>query len=201
MTFWQGIVISFIAHAVYKQQDADSDYDATEWSKEAQSFLICLEMFMFAIVHCFVFPVEEWEPGYQEKAKRRIKAQFGDSLALRDFVRDVKLVMRSRKSKRGGLEKIPQRDDLSDINGSAVMTEAGDDLEIDWSNGWGRIEQYLDLVEEEGSSDGSGDIENDTQNQDTGQTQSDEKDEKVGQRKTENDEDDEEEGQKSYEVV
>ena len=60
MTFWQGLAISFVAHAVYKNHEdvTASDYDSTVWSKRAQSFLICLEMFLFAIVHCFVFPTE-----------------------------------------------------------------------------------------------------------------------------------------------
>ena len=184
MTFWQGIVISFIAHAVYKNDNdddhGDSDSSATEWSKQAQSFLVCLEMFFFAIVHCFVFPTEEWEPGYQEKAKRRIKANFGDSLALRDFVRDVKLVMRSRK-RRGKMQKLPQRDYDGGVdgsggggsrvgrgggNGSTLMEEEGgadldesvDSIDINWSQGWGRIERYLEIVEEEQLAQEDGDM-------------------------------------------
>ena len=101
MTFWQSVVISFIAHAIFENAEDEyinPDETATEWSKEAQSFLICLEMFAFAIAHCFVFPVEEWESGYREKEQRKIKAKFGDSLALRDFVKDVKTVMKSRKT-------------------------------------------------------------------------------------------------------
>jgi len=100
MTFWQSVVISFIAHAIFEnaEDELNPDETATEWSKEAQSFLICLEMFAFAIAHCFVFPVEEWESGYREKQQRKIKAKFGDSLALRDFVKDVKTVMKSRKT-------------------------------------------------------------------------------------------------------
>ena len=97
----------------------------------------------------------EWEPGYQEKAKRRIKANFGDTLALRDFVRDVKLVMRSRKGKRRQMEKLPQRDEgLGDgsENGSSLMPGEDDDsIEIDWSHGWGRIEQYIEMVDKESS--------------------------------------------------
>lgn len=61
MTFWQGVVISLIAHAVYTNnanEDGNDDYDSTEWSTRAQSFLICLEMFLFAIVHCYVFPTD-----------------------------------------------------------------------------------------------------------------------------------------------
>jgi hypothetical protein len=47
--------------------------------------------------YCGVFCFLEWEPGYQERTKRRIKAKLGDALALRDFVRDVKLVLRSKR--------------------------------------------------------------------------------------------------------
>ncbi len=173
MTFWQGIVISFIAHTVYKndsiENGEESTFNETEWSKQAQSFLVCLEMFLFAIVHCFVFPTEEWEPGYQEKEKRRIKANFGDTLALRDFVRDVKLVMRSKNGKRRKRQKVPQRDydddemsggDYKDGRGgkgtSLLMEDGGDgevdldeSIDIDWSQGWSRIEQYLEIVEQE----------------------------------------------------
>jgi len=161
MTFWQGVVISLIAHAVYnKNEDINGDYDSTEWSNRAQSFLICLEMFLFAIVHCYVFPIDEWEPGYRNKAKRRMKANFADTLALRDFVRDVKLVMRSKKGKR---EKVPQIDEDLDIddceerNGSALMVSGEDEnIDIDWSQGWTRIEQYLEIVETETSNPGNG---------------------------------------------
>ena len=148
MTFWQGIVISFIAHAVYQQEDdIDRDKNATEWAKEAQSFLVCLEMFLFAIVHCFVFPTDEWQPGYQEKAKRRIRATFGDSLALKDFVNDVKLVMRSKRKRRA--QKKANGNNYEDANGSTIMADDDLELDIDWSQGWGRIEQYIDLVESE----------------------------------------------------
>jgi len=97
MTFWQSVAISFIAHAIYENNgDPNADEKATEWSKRAQSFVVCLEMFLFSIAHCFVFPTEEWEPGYRAKEEKKIKATFGDSLALKDFVTDVKTVMKSR---------------------------------------------------------------------------------------------------------
>jgi len=151
LTFWQGIVISFIANAVYKQAEFD-DFNAVEWSKEAQSFLICLEMFMFAIAHCFVFPTDEWEAGYREREKRRIKAKFGDNLALRDFVKDVKLVMMKKKKRSpsksaydGSPDKSPLMRSTSD---EEVVTEE-EELDIDWRQGWSRIEQYIDIVESE----------------------------------------------------
>eukprot|EP01083_Nonionella_stella_P014646 41127_1 len=151
LTFWQGIVISFIANAVYVQT-SDEDFNANEWSKEAQSFLICLEMFLFAIAHCFVFPTEEWEAGYRDRMKRRIKAKFGDNLALRDFVKDVKLVMRKKSHQSPDGKKY----DMDSPDKSALMRstseEVGDrdaELDVDWKQGWSRIEHYIDIVESE----------------------------------------------------
>jgi hypothetical protein len=183
MTFWQGIVISFIAHAVYMDADANGsaeEFDETLWSVQAQSFLICLEMFFFAIAHCFTFPPEEWEPGYREREQRRIKAKFGDTLALRDFVKDVKFVMRRRKEvkeesesarkkkkaekkeikkrkkmkkERGGLTDMEMTHNL--VNGISFEEEDDGDEEeatdpdpdVNWSDGWGRIEKYIDIVD------------------------------------------------------
>ena len=154
LTFWQGIVISFIANAVYNQGQFD-EFDPLFWSKQAQSFLVCLEMFLFAISHCFVFPTDEWEVGYREREKRRIKAKFGDNLALRDFVKDVKMVM--RKKKKG---KSPSKSGIDDYehqspgSRSALMRSASDEdgnnddeIDIDWKEGWSRIEHYIDIVE------------------------------------------------------
>jgi ElaB/YqjD/DUF883 family membrane-anchored ribosome-binding protein len=148
MTFWQGIVITVIANSVYASTETDG-FDANEWSKEAQSFLICLEMFLFAIVHCFTFPTEEWEPGYRQKEQRRIKAKFGDNLALRDFVRDVKIVMTKKKNRKIVNDSDGNKDPGGDF--ALVKQDLGnddDDIDIDWSNGWSRIEQYINVVEE-----------------------------------------------------
>jgi len=142
LTFWQGVVISFVANAVFNE--GVDNFNAAEWSKQAQSFLICLEMFFFAITHCFVFPTDEWEPGYREKTKRRIKAKFGDNLAIRDFVKDVKLVMSKKKSNQGA-----QLENVSEGTNKSLMKSDSDEEEIDinWRAGWSRIEQYIDLVE------------------------------------------------------
>lgn len=94
---------------------------------------------------CFL----EWEPGYQERTKRRIKAKLGDALALRDFVRDVKLVLRSKKNRKGMMERIPQREEGLDDGYGMNGNGAEDDIDIDWTTGWSRIEKYLELVDEE----------------------------------------------------
>lgn len=149
MTFWQSIVISFIAHAVYRRQaDVNEEYDATEWSKQAQSFLVCLEMFFFAIVHIFVFPTEEWESNYKEKHTRMGQANVGD-LALKDFFKDVKLVMSTRKKlrrERRLREKKSNKDDLALMDD---IEENDRDIDIDWSQGWGRIEKYIETLDPE----------------------------------------------------
>jgi len=160
MTFWQGFVISIIAQALSRRADVegniDDDWDATEWSKRAQSFLICLEMFFFAIIHCFVFPAEEWEEDYKEKDVKN-KAKFGDNLALRDFFRDVKLVMKRSKKQR------KKASEMRTLTPDGTETTFGDkrknvelEVDIDWSRGCERIEQYIDVLEI-----GSGSLEGD----------------------------------------
>lgn len=64
--------------------------DAEEWAKSAQNFLICLEMLLFSIAHFYCFPTDEWEEGYKIKHSHG----FGDTVALGDFVSDIKLILR-----------------------------------------------------------------------------------------------------------
>jgi len=80
-----------------------------------------------------------------------MKGKFGDTLALRDFVRDVKVVMRSKRNRRrGDRVSIPQHEQDDRNNGSALMpdTEGDDVLDVDWKQGWSRIEKYLEDVDE-----------------------------------------------------
>ena len=93
MTFWQGMVITLLAKFVYRVEDP------IDWSRRIQNFVICLEMLFFAIGHCFVFPTDEWAPGYQPRVRAH-KQKFGDGIALRDFVKDVKLLVKTRKGTR-----------------------------------------------------------------------------------------------------
>jgi hypothetical protein len=86
MTFWQGLALSILAQAT----DAGGD-DSQEWARSSQNFLICLEMLLFSIAHFYCFPTEEWEPGYEQKHSEN---KFGDSIALGDFMNDLKLVLR-----------------------------------------------------------------------------------------------------------
>jgi Organic solute transporter Ostalpha len=107
MTFWQGLAISVLA------QTTDlGGADADEWAQSAQNFLICLEMLLFSIAHFYCFPTEEWEDGYQAKHSG---GRFGDSLALGDFLSDLKLILKSKNSTGNGKRKIAKEKILQEI--------------------------------------------------------------------------------------
>ncbi len=94
MTFWQGLAINILAKsAVPGSSDSSSDHtqEAHEWGKQAQSFLICIEMLVASIAHFYVFPHDEWKEGYVRKTSQ--DRRFGDNLALRDFVSDLRIIM------------------------------------------------------------------------------------------------------------
>ena len=130
MTFWQGLAISVLA-----QTTDVGGSDADEWAKSAQNFLICLEMLLFSIAHFYCFPTEEWEEGYRVK---HADGNFGDSIALGDFLSDLKLILKAdttgkklKKSKKlllvpsqaphNGPSSIPEGDDESDANQTSDM--------------------------------------------------------------------------------
>eukprot|EP00588_Corethron_pennatum_P000500 CAMPEP_0194290158 /NCGR_PEP_ID=MMETSP0169-20130528/40663_1 /TAXON_ID=218684 /ORGANISM="Corethron pennatum, Strain L29A3" /LENGTH=618 /DNA_ID=CAMNT_0039037681 /DNA_START=15 /DNA_END=1871 /DNA_ORIENTATION=- len=90
MTFWQGLVISFLAKATESRSSSPEDDNVSElWATQAQNFMICLEMLLFSIAHFYCFPVDEWHPDHD-----RNKKAVGDKMAFGDFVKDLKLIMR-----------------------------------------------------------------------------------------------------------
>ncbi|GKY93294.1 hypothetical protein MPSEU_000296900 [Mayamaea pseudoterrestris] len=140
MTFWQGLVISTVA----TMTDAGGD-DAEEWAKSAQNFLICIEMLAFSIAHFYCFPTDEWQEGYRVKQSQ---SAFGDSIALGDFLNDVRLILSSSEAKTGSKKKkhldngsIPEGDERHDddlesspgthvtANGSSSHDTQDDDTE------------------------------------------------------------------------
>jgi len=89
-TFWQGLVIGFLARATESRSNPSEDDNASElWAVQTQNFIICLEMLLFSIAHFFCFPVDEWHPNHD-----RSKKAVGDKMAFGDFVKDLKLIMR-----------------------------------------------------------------------------------------------------------
>jgi hypothetical protein len=139
MTFWQGLAISLLASTT----DVGGN-DSAVWAKSAQNFLICLEMLLFSIAHFYTFPTNEWEEGY--RASHESSSKFGDSIALGDFMNDLKLILKS-KSKPAkpskhqptfpeGDEEEPMDDD-NDEDATHAMTmaaesEVGNDGEDDY---------------------------------------------------------------------
>lgn len=83
MTFWQGIAISGLSRAGFVDSEA---------AAELQNILICIEMLLASVMHYLFFPYQEWEAGYK-KTKERSLIHLRDTLALRDFVADMKSVM------------------------------------------------------------------------------------------------------------
>jgi len=76
---------------------------------------------LFSIAHFYCFPTEEWEEGYKAAHSEH---KFGDSVALGDFVKDLKLILKpTRKKKRHAA--IPEGDD----EGDATQVTEGDDYD------------------------------------------------------------------------
>eukprot|EP00580_Thalassiosira_gravida_P010457 CAMPEP_0201629730 /NCGR_PEP_ID=MMETSP0493-20130528/4294_1 /ASSEMBLY_ACC=CAM_ASM_000838 /TAXON_ID=420259 /ORGANISM="Thalassiosira gravida, Strain GMp14c1" /LENGTH=588 /DNA_ID=CAMNT_0048100771 /DNA_START=304 /DNA_END=2070 /DNA_ORIENTATION=- len=103
MTFWQKMMLSLIVNLGYSDK-FETHEDAGEFIMQAQNFLICLEMLFSAVAHCFVFSPDEWAEGYREREDRRRRnataSAFGDSVALGDFISDVRVVMASKKRRK-----------------------------------------------------------------------------------------------------
>jgi len=121
MTFWQGLVISFLARAtVETTKTADQDSDG--WGKQVQNLLICLEMLLFSIAHFYCFPTDEWRDGFKDEAKQK-KTKFGDAMALGDFMNDLKLIMGGDQKKKKML-----RDALDDKADTDEEDGGGDNV-------------------------------------------------------------------------
>lgn len=127
MTFWQGLAITVLAETtdVGGQQ-------SEEWANSAQNFLICLEMLLFSIAHFYCFPTEEWDPDYRIRASRGLS----ESLALGDFVQDLKLILnKSSKRKKKAAKKpteptVPEGDEdegENDDDDDTVLTTTSRD--------------------------------------------------------------------------
>mmetsp|Transcript_31123 Transcript_31123/g.57507 ORF Transcript_31123/g.57507 Transcript_31123/m.57507 type:complete len:490 (-) Transcript_31123:85-1554(-) len=147
MTFWQGMVITILSRTVFVVDDP------MEWSRQAQNFLVCLEMLFFAIAHCFVFPTEEWKEGYRPR-ERNHEAKFGDGIALRDFAKDVRFIIKSRKKRRTKQEGNSPYHDLGPANAATEYIDETDAEFDENENGDNYIIVYDSYSK--GGSDGDG---------------------------------------------
>jgi len=107
MTFWQSMSINLLAAATITGENS------TAWALRTSNLLICLEMLLFSIAHFYCFPTEEWQEGYRVQHEQ---GNFGDSMALGDFLSDVKLILRNgsktkKKQKKPTQPAIPEGDE------------------------------------------------------------------------------------------
>uniref|UniRef100_A0A7S2E3J1 Transmembrane protein 184C n=1 Tax=Helicotheca tamesis TaxID=374047 RepID=A0A7S2E3J1_9STRA len=119
MTFWQGLAISILARTTLSGPDGDR---GDEWAQQAQSFLICLEMLLFSLGHFYCFPTEEWEEGYRPAHEKR---NFGDNMALGDFLEDIKLVMGAGKKSKRKVGKLSRTPSVSTVGDDGDDEEGG----------------------------------------------------------------------------
>lgn len=123
MTFWQGFAINVLSGA-----GLVDDVSA----RSAQDFIICIEMFIASILHVYIFPYEEWQEGYKKVKEQSII--FRDTLALKDFVDDIKGMI----YKRAFEDILHTQDDHDNDN----------DIDIDNDNDYA---QGLDVGKDSGS--------------------------------------------------
>lgn len=105
LTFWQSIGMQTM-----------SSFGMVNPSQavQIQNFLVCIEMFIASIGHVYIFPTEEWQDDYVEKALqggRGVRLQ--DTLALNDFATDMKrLVLRRNWASASEASNTPKAEDL-----------------------------------------------------------------------------------------
>lgn len=119
-TFWQGFVISLCAQVGFLDQQA---------AYALQDFLICVEMLLASLAHYYIFPPNQWSPGFKTKKVRALAADEEDGMTLQstfavgDFFRDVREVMaRSEKTSDGNLSVRSSRAPSADLTAPDAMS-------------------------------------------------------------------------------
>lgn len=131
MTFWQKMVLGIIVNLrdQFKTQD-----QANHFIMQSQNFLICLEMLFSAVAHVFVFSPDEWAPGYREREEERKRTAsqhaFGDSVALGDFIDDVKIVLASKKRRRKRKNALSPNSSVSGDDDATIESKENEDVAI-----------------------------------------------------------------------
>ena len=82
MTFWQGFIIQGMGMLGMVNEKA---------ALQIQNLLICIEMLIASLAHFYIFPYHEWQDGYKSVKEKTIHIR--DTLALRDFARDMKMMV------------------------------------------------------------------------------------------------------------
>lgn len=105
-TFWQSICIQAMSAFGLVDEKA---------AAQISNFLICVEMLIASIAHFYVFPHHEWHPTYQKQRERTLLIQ--DTMALRDFVQDMRSMMTSRRAASRSTEVLDDNGVVVDIEG------------------------------------------------------------------------------------
>jgi hypothetical protein len=82
MTFWQGVLLQIVSSLGFLDSKS---------AMQIQNLLICIEMFMASIAHFYIFPYQEWQPGYE-----KISVNFQEALALPGLATDLHRISRRR---------------------------------------------------------------------------------------------------------
>jgi hypothetical protein len=106
-SFWQSVLIAFLVNrGIIRVNWIDptwSDYDKADCANAIQEFLICVEMFFFAILHLYAFPADEYKAdggigpvgGYNiglnsTMSRRKLTDNLFDLFDVRDVLYDIK---------------------------------------------------------------------------------------------------------------
>lgn len=125
MTYYQGIVLDVLANVGFVDGNT---------GRVAQNFIICIEMFLAALVHPFVFGYEECQPGYEYVHKLGA----GDSVALPDFFRDVRMLLKTRRPRKVKIDEVSPGDSDDEV---LLQSEGGDLLNEEF------VEQIKEIAE------------------------------------------------------
>ena len=91
LTFWQGTVI----WALTGSGDTKKMFATKDVADAVQNFLVCVEMFVAAVVHSYTFGPEEWQPGYAAGPGLAVS----DNFAAGDFFSDVKYAFQRQRAR------------------------------------------------------------------------------------------------------
>lgn len=159
MTFWQKMVLGLIVNL---RDQFETQDQANHFIMQSQNFLICLEMLFSAVAHVFVFSPDEWAPGYREREEERRRTStsnhaFGDSVALGDFIDDVKIVLASKKRRRKRNNTLSPNSSVSGDDDATIESTENEDVAIhtpeeDRTNGLADMRNFTIDEDKEGIS-------------------------------------------------
>ena len=112
-TFWQTLLIEMMSALGWVDDKAAS---------QIQNLLICIEMLLASLAHFYIFPHHEWATGYKKEREKGIMLK--DTLALRDFVKDMRLMVTTWDTEEQGdnraLSTLPVHSLVGAVSSSSV---------------------------------------------------------------------------------